>query len=188
MSYFVSSNNDNFKGGFWWSEQGTFPWTPNKNTCATDARFISFSKYEGGPRIGVFCPVFPEFPALSKRSLLCGQKPQFRVFEPSSKDTRYAVPMGLRGSEKNHASRTNDTPGVNQPEHAVRMDPTASGGGGGHAGAAVDLVQQNRAADRHPVHEGPQGTKHTTPPSKNNRCLGFYGLQFFPPRALSCPS
>ncbi len=37
--------------------------------------YLGTRKYEGGPRIGGFCPVFLEFPALSKRSLLCGQKP-----------------------------------------------------------------------------------------------------------------
>ncbi len=43
--------------------------------------------YEGGPRIGGFCPVSPEFPALSKRSLLCGQKPPIRG-PPSYKQAR----------------------------------------------------------------------------------------------------
>ncbi len=48
----------------------------DSNKCTRLVLFCSC--YEGGPRIGGFCPVFLEFPALSKRSLLFGQKPPIR--------------------------------------------------------------------------------------------------------------
>ena len=55
--------------------------------CACVCVCVCVCMYEGGPRIGGFCPVFLEFPALSKRSLLCGQKPPIRG-PPSYVSTR----------------------------------------------------------------------------------------------------